>query len=229
MRPAWRHGWDLSPREAIELQNEARRRVLLPAEAVLFVLPPLIAVADVGYDKASNRCGAALALWDTRRGRAVQTRVNVQPSTFPYVPGLLSFREIPPLLPLFAALRRRPGLILCDGQGYAHPRRFGLASHLGLVLGCPTLGWAKSRLIGEYREPGWEAGAATPLTDGGEQIGWALRSRAGCRPTFVSPGHLISMEAALAAARALLGRHRLCEPARLAHQLTRELLASRKR
>jgi deoxyribonuclease V len=181
---------------------------------------------DVGYDRASDRCAAALIVWDARAGREAATLTRVQPSTFPYVPGLLSFREIPPLLPLFEALDEPPGLVICDGQGIAHPRRMGLASHLGLILDCPSLGWAKSRLIGEHDEPPMAAGAAAPLMDKGEQIGWALRSRAGCRVTYVSPGHRLSMAQSLEAARALMGRHRLCEPARQAHALTRRLLGA---
>src|SRR5262245_16631027 len=125
MRLVWRHRWDLTPRQAIELQHKARRRVRFPDDAAPFVLPPLIAAVDVGYDKASNRCGAALVLWNTRDQRSIRNFTNLQSSTFPYVPGLLSFREIPPLLPLFAQLPRRPALIVCDGQGIAHPRRIG--------------------------------------------------------------------------------------------------------
>jgi deoxyribonuclease V len=226
MRLAWCHRWDLTPRQAIRLQQQARGRVVLlgdPAPAL--TLPARVVAVDVGYDRATDRCAAALIVWDTERDCLVDERARLQSATFPYVPGLLSFREIPPLLPLFRALPEPPALVVCDGQGYAHPRRVGLASHLGVVLGCPTLGWAKSRLIGEYREPGLHAGAAAPLLDGDEQVGWAFRSRAGCRLTFVSPGHLLSMRQSLQAARALLGCYRLCDPARQAHALTRRLLA----
>jgi deoxyribonuclease V len=124
------------------------------------------------------------------------------------------------LLPLFRRLRDPIDLILCDGQGIAHPRRFGLACHLGVLYDTPTLGWAKTRLIGEHREPGNSRGRAAPLKHKGEQIGRALRSREACNPTFVSPGHLVSMKGALEIARALLGKHRLCEPARAAHAAT---------
>jgi deoxyribonuclease V len=225
MRVTWRHRWDLTPKEAVALQIEARGRVLVPDDpAAPFLLPSRVVAVDVGYDRATDRCAAALVAWDARAGRVVASLTNVRPSSFPYVPGLLSFREIPPLLPLFEALDEPPGLIACDGQGIAHPRRMGLASHLGLILDCPTLGWAKSRLIGEHAEPPMEAGAATPLVDKDEQVGWALRSRAGCRVTYVSPGHRLSLRQSLEAARALMGRHRLCEPARQAHALTRRLL-----
>lgn len=225
MRPRWNHRWDLTPVQARRLQEQARRRIILVDDAAVLVLPTLVAAADVGYDRATDRCAAALVLWDTGRGQATWTATAVAASTFPYVPGLLSFREIPPLLPLLDRLPRRPGLILCDGQGIAHPRRMGLASHLGLMLDCPSLGWAKSRLIGEYEEPGLEAGSASALTDGGEQIGWVLRSRARCQPTFISPGHRISMNGALRLALSLMGPCRLSQPARLAHRLTREAMA----
>jgi deoxyribonuclease V len=225
MRPAWRHRWDLTPRRAIDLQQQARGRVVIPDDpAAPFSLPDRVVAVDVGYDRATDRCAAALVVWDRAAGRVADERSNVQPSTFPYLPGLLSFREIPPLMPLFLALPRAPALVVCDGQGYAHPRRVGLASHLGVVLGCPTLGWAKSRLIGTHREPGRAAGSAAPLIDRDEQIGWAFRSRTGCRVTYVSPGHRLSMRQALDAARALLGSYRLCDPARQAHALTRRLL-----
>ncbi len=221
MKPAWSHRWDLSPAEARALQDSARPRVSLADDADDYRLPPRVVAVDVGYDRATDRCHAALVEWDVAAGAATLELTHTAPSTYPYVPGLLTFREIPPLLPLFARLDVPPRLVLCDGQGIAHPRRIGLASHLGLVLDCPTIGWAKSRLIGTYAEPHGRRGAATPLMDAEEQIGWVLRSRAGCRVTFVSPGHRVSLEGALARARALIGPCRLSEPARRAHQLTR--------
>ena len=225
MHLAWVHPWDLTPREAIELQRQAAGRVRYRDPPGGFALPPRLVAVDVGYDRRTDRCAAALIVWDVRRGAVIDTRCHVQPSTFPYVPGLLSIRELPPLLPLFEALPRRPRLVICDGQGMAHPRRIGLASHLGVVLGCPTVGWAKTRLIGSHDTPGDEAGSAAPLTDkDGEQIGWALRSRTGCRPTYVSPGHMVSVDSSLRVARGLIGRYRFCEPARSAHALTRRLL-----
>ena len=177
--------------------------------------------ADVAYDAGRDMCFAALILWDVPGAKVIDQWSRGAPSTFPYVPGLLSLREIPPLLPLLRRVRDSFDLIVCDGQGIAHPRRFGLASHLGLLYDVPSLGWAKSRLTGRYREPGKRRGAASALLDGTEQVGWVLRSREACRPTFVSPGHAVSMDGSLALARLLLGRHRLCEPARAAHNLTR--------
>lgn len=223
MRLRWKHRWDLAPADAAEVQRRGARRAIFRTtlNADAFLSQGRVAAVDVAYDRDRDFCFAALVLWDVRKGAAVRQFTAVAASTYPYVPGLLSFREIPPLLPLFRRLREDAfDLILCDGQGLAHPRRFGLATHLGVLYDRPSLGWAKSRLIGEHRAAGRRRGAASPLMDGGEQIGWALRSRAACRPTFVSPGHRISMETALEIARGLLGPHRLCEAARAAHHLT---------
>jgi len=131
-----------------------------------------------------------------------------RPLTFPYVPGLLSFREIPAILGAVEGLHEAPDLIFCDGQGYAHPRRFGLASHLGVLLDLPAIGCAKSRLMGTYREPGARAGAWTPLLDGGERIGAVVRTRAGSKPLFISCGHRVSLERAVALTL------EACDPAR---------------
>src|SRR5690606_18640659 len=119
------------------------------------------------------------------------------PTGFPYVPGLLSFREVPAVLEAFARLESTPDLVLCDGQGYAHPRRFGIACHLGVLLDVPTIGAAKSRLLGEHPEVPPERGAWVPLTDQGEVIGAVLRTRARTRPLYVSAGHRVSLETAI--------------------------------
>ena len=224
MKPAWCHPWDVTPAVARQWQIEARRRLVLEDPATASIVPPELIAVDVGYDRATNLCAAALVVWDADGRRPRRCLTHAQPSTFPYVPGLLSFREIPALLPLFRRLRARPELVICDAQGYAHPRRIGMAAHLGVVLDCPTLGWAKTRLIGAWRGLAPATGAATPLMDQGEQIGWVFRSRAGCKPTFISPGHRMSMGRALACARALAGPYRLCEPIRLAHQFTRQAM-----
>ena len=144
-------------------------------------------------------------------------RVSVTvPLSFPYVPGLLSFREIPALLAACAQLRNTPDLIFCDGQGYAHPRRFGLACHLGLVLDCPTIGVAKSRLIGEYREPASRAGSTAKLLDpdSGETIGVVLRTADGVKPVYVSPGYRISIERSVELTLAVTDGRRIPRPTR---------------
>ncbi|HOR29576.1 MAG TPA: endonuclease V [Candidatus Sumerlaeota bacterium] len=224
MKIAWRHRWNVTPAEARQLQAEARHRVIVRDDSPVLTFPRRVVALDVGYDRPTNLCFASLVEWDVPACRPLRTDTHVQPSTFPYVPGLLSFREIPALLPLLRRLRRRPDLIIGDGQGIAHPRRIGLSSHIGVMLDQPSLGWAKSRLIGTHDPLPPERGAAVALLDGDEQIGWVLRSRTACRPTYISPGHRVSLERALELARGLLGPYRLCDPARLAHQLTRELL-----
>jgi deoxyribonuclease V len=144
------------------------------------------------------------------------------PARFPYRTGFLSFREVPAALAAVRMLREPPDLLMVDGQGRAHPRRLGFASHLGLMLGRPTIGVAKSRLLGRFAEPGAEAGARTPLEDKGEIVGAVLRSRSGCRPLFVSVGHLVDIGTAVAwVMRMTTGRHRLPEPTRLADRLSR--------
>lgn len=216
----------MSPAAAREIQNTGRQ---LRSETT--GLPPRfflgkgrIAVGDVAYDSTTDYCFAALVVWDLERGGEVWSATHAAPSTFPYIPGLLSFREIPPLLPLFRRVPDPIDMILCDGQGIAHPRRIGVATHLGVIFDLPAVGWAKSRLIGEFKSPGVTRGASSAMTDKGEQIGWALRSRTMCRPVFVSPGHRVSIEDSLRIARMLMGRYRQCDPARRAHELTGEAM-----
>jgi deoxyribonuclease V len=147
----------------------------------------------------------------------MEQAVAVQKTSFPYVPGYLSFREGPVLAEAIAKLTKRPGLLLFDGQGIAHPRGLGIASHLGVVLGVASIGCAKSRLVGEYAEPGREKGAVSVLIHQGRPVGAVVRTREGVKPVFVSPGHLASMEDAVEAVLASTGRYRLPEPLRRAH------------
>ncbi len=138
-------------------------------------------------------------------------------STFPYVPGLLTFREAPAVLDALRALKSRPDVVLCDGQGIAHLRRMGLASHLGLWLGIPTIGCAKSLLCGTHEEPGPNSGDRSPLIDKGEVIGAVLRTRSRVKPLYVSPGHLCDLEGAVSITLACSPKYRIPIPARLAH------------
>ncbi len=179
-----------------------------------------MAGADVSWDRKSPRheVYAAVVVLEFESLQVVEVAGVRARARFPYVPGYLSFREIPPLLAAFAKLEAVPDLIVCDGQGRAHPRRFGLACHLGVILDRPTLGCAKSRLIGEYREPGPRRGAHTRLLEGGEVIGEVVRTRSGVKPVFVSVGHRISLETARRTALRLAPRYRLPEPIRAAHQ-----------
>ena len=141
------------------------------------------------------------------------------PTTFPYVPGLLSFRELPAVLAALEQLREPPDLLLCDGQGIAHPRRFGIASHLGLLVDIPAIGVAKTRLCGTHAEPPHQRGAWTPLRAGEEIIGAVLRTRIGVKPLYISPGHRIGLETALAYVMRCCTRYRLPETTRHAHRL----------
>jgi deoxyribonuclease V len=223
LRRRWRHDWNVTPAGARRIQLRGVGRVVSSTSFDPWRLrrEGRIAAGDVAYDRTRDFCFAALVLWDIRGAEPLAEAVHAEASPFPYVPGLLSFREIPPLLPLLRRLKDGDAdLLLCDGQGVAHPRRFGLASHLGVIYDLPSLGWAKSRLIGTHGDLPPKRGAATQLMDGEEQIGWVLRSREACNPTYVSPGHRVSMSHALEFARSLLGEHRLCEAARRAHHLT---------
>jgi deoxyribonuclease V len=182
-----------------------------------------IAGTDVSYLREEGiAVGVALSFsWPGLE--LLEERVCVAAVEFPYVPGLLSFRELPALLPALRSLAARPGLVMVDGQGVAHPRRFGLASHLGVALGLPTLGCAKSRLVGEHAEPGPLRGDWTPLLLGGRTVGAVLRTRDGVKPLFVSAGHLIDLQSSVAAVLACGRGYRLPEPQRLAHALTARL------
>ncbi|UCG38990.1 MAG: endonuclease V [bacterium] len=209
--------WDLSPREALRIQTELAGRIrggTLPSvNTVLGV--------DVSYRRADRACLAAAVLMELPGLALLRTRVERSPLSFPYVPGLLSFREIPPLLPILKEMPR-PDLIIVDGQGIAHPRGLGLASHIGLITGVPTVGCAKSLLVGRCEEPGREKGDHAPIIYGRRTVGYALRSREGCRPLYVSPGHLLHPLEALKAVTMCLGAYRLPEPTRLADRLSRE-------
>jgi deoxyribonuclease V len=179
----------------------------------------LVAGLDAAFAKQEKRCVAAVVVWDLARRTVVEARTAWCELTFPYVPGLLSFREVPALLEALRQLDHEPDLLLCDGQGLAHPRRFGLACHLGVLCDRPTVGCAKSRLIGEHDEPAWRRGATAPLLDHGERIGTVLRTRDRTRPVYVSVGHRIDLPTAERIVLACACPYRLPEPTRLADRL----------
>jgi deoxyribonuclease V len=177
----------------------------------------LVAGADVSYDRRAPELFAAVVVTEVESGTVVEAASVSARARFPYVPGYLSFRELPAVLAAFAKLRSRPDLVLADGHGRAHPRRFGLACHLGVLLDLPTIGVAKSRLVGEHRDPGRRRGSHVPLVDQGEVIAEVVRTREGVRPVYVSIGHRVSLPTARAWVLRLATRHRLPEPARAAH------------
>lgn len=215
MTPEIAHPWDVSPGEAIDIQ----RRLAPLAHAA----PPisldsvrLVAGVDVSY---ADKARAAVVVLRYPEMEVVEQVTATRALSFPYVPGLLSFREVPVALDALARLRTPPDLLLCDGQGYAHPRRFGLACHLGLVTGIASVGCAKSWLIGSYTEPGPARGDRSPLLAAGELIGMTLRSREGTRPLFISAGYRVTLEQAVAVTLACLRGYRLPEPIRAADHL----------
>ena len=222
------HTWDLSPAQAIALQKASAGAVLRADQfgpggrrAIRRVAGVDAAFADGG------RVIRAAAVMLEYPGLVLTDQVLVErPTTFPYVPGLLSFREVPALLEALGQLPAAPDLILCDGHGYAHPRRFGLACHLGLWLDTPTIGVAKSRLTGSHDEPGPAKGDVAWLLAGKgdrprERLGAVLRTREQVKPVFVSAGHRISLRTAVALTLACATRYRLPEPTRLADKLSK--------
>ena len=177
----------------------------------------LVAGADVSYDRGSPVLFAAVVVLDADSLAVVEVAATTGRARFPYVPGYLSFRELPPAVRAFAKLRRAPDLVVCDGQGYAHPRRFGLACHLGVLFDVPSIGCAKTPLIGDFEEPGEKRGAHRRITHERETIGEVLRTRDRVKPVFVSVGHRISLATARRFILALTPRTRLPETTRAAH------------
>lgn len=203
---------------AIARQQELRHQVRLQDD---FKNPALIAGIDVGYDPRHNLSRASIVLVEAGSLEPVASALAFLPVNFPYIPGLLSFREIPVILKALAGLPYRPDILMVDGHGIAHPRRLGIAAHLGVVTDLPALGVAKSLLVGEYAEPGPLKGATSPLLDRGEWIGTVLRSRDRTRPVLISAGHRISHDTALGLVLACLTRYRLPEPTRLADKFSK--------
>lgn len=214
------HPWDLSPREAMRLQAELAPRVVREGAPDAGGLR-IVAGCDVAFDRAHERGVGAIAALAWPSLDVVEEVTVEAPVHFPYVPGLLSFRETPVLLAAFQRLGVRPGLLMIDGHGYAHPRRFGFACHIGLLLDIPTIGIAKSRLVGASGPLRPERGARADLVDAGEVIGTLLRTRQGVRPIFVSIGHRVSLAAAERLALEATRGYRLPEPARLADALSK--------
>lgn len=221
MREARR--FDLSPAEAVALQ----RRLAVRIETDDRLRPGgvgalnLIAGLDIAFaDSGDTTVAAAVLVRLPSLETVAETRARC-PTRFPYVPGLLSFRELPAGIEAIERLPEAPDAVLCDGQGYAHPRRFGLACHLGLALDLPTVGVAKSRLIGTHDEPGPGRGDWAPLYDRSEIIGAVLRTRPGVHPLYVSIGHRVTLASAIALTLRATGRYRLPEPLRRADRLSK--------
>lgn len=210
------HHWPRSVAEARAVQEELRTAVVREDDLGEVTR---VAGADVGFEAGGRVTRAAVAILAFPELELWDQAVVRRDTTFPYVPGYLSFREIPAVLDAMAALAEPPHLVVCDGQGYAHPRRFGLACHLGVLLDIPSIGVAKSRLVGTYDEPGPNRGDWTPLVDGEEIIGAVVRTRRRVKPVFVSTGHRVSLETAIAMTLGCTTRYRLPETTRWAHRL----------
>jgi len=216
--PAPLHDWDLTPKEAVALQRAMAGRVIVRKPRARI---RRVAGADMAFTPDKRHCVAGVVVWDIDARTVVEEQTACKRVCFPYVPGLLSFREAPAVLAAIAKLETEPDAFMFDGQGYAHPRRFGLACHVGLWLDRPSLGCAKSRLTGTHDAPASQRGAAAPLWDGNEQIGLVLRTRDRVKPVYVSIGHRMDLTTAANVVLACTTRYRLPEPTRLADQLVR--------
>lgn len=205
------HSWRVTPREAVQIQSRLRSKVELADR-----LPRVrrVAGADMAFDLRTNRAIAGVVIYAFPEMEEIERLWGEVEISFPYVPGLLSFREAPALLQVFSRIKNAPDLIFCDGHGYAHPRRFGITSHLGLLLDVPTIGCAKSVLIGRHEPLPARAGAWAPLRDGEEVIGAALRTRRAVRPIYVTQGHRVCLPTALKFVLAVLDGYRIPRPTR---------------
>lgn len=217
MKPAPdQEAWPRTVAEARVVQERLRDRVITDHRRRRI---RTVAGADVGFEQNGAVARAAVVVLDFPSLELLEHAVVRRKTRFPYVPGYLSFREVPVVLAALARLKRKPDIVLCDGQGYAHPRRFGLACHLGVVTNLPTIGVAKSRLIGTHEPVPPEKGAWVPLMDGDEQIGVVLRTRTRVAPLYVSVGHRVGLEQAIEIVLACTPKYRLPETTRQAHRL----------
>jgi len=217
------HKWDVTPAEARKIQERLRDEVTI---APLKNEPALAAGADISFSRRSDRLFAGIVVLRLSDMETVETAAVETQATFPYIPGYLSFREIPPLIQLFRKLKTNPDVLICDGQGLAHPRFFGLACHLGLTLDIPTVGCAKTLLVGEYREPADSPWSKSPLVYQDRQVGLVVRSRQGVKPIFISPGHKIDFPGAVSLVKRCTAKFRLPETTRRAHQLVNQIRVS---
>ncbi len=243
MKQVFSHSWNLSPQEAIKLQEEIRKKIILKKG---FSKIKRIAGADISFSKKSNkvyptkpafhgtlcaadrpegrsRAYAAVVVFSFPELEILEEQNAIGSLSFPYIPGLLTFREGPLLIEAFKKINIEPDVIMFDGQGIAHPKRLGLATHLGILLDKPTIGCAKSRLIGTYQEPEREKDSYSLLKDDDEVIGAILRTQKNTSCVFVSPGHKIDLESSIEIVLKCLRGYRLPEPTRQAHLLVNRL------
>ncbi len=209
------HSWHVTPKEAIVIQNDLRSKILMEDN---FEQINFVAGVDVGFEDDGKVTRAAIAVLEYPSLKLHEVSVERCKTSFPYVPGLLSFRELPAVLKAMEKLRCLPDMLLCDGQGYAHPRRFGIACHLGLLTDLPAIGVGKTRLLGTHDVVANERGAWQPLMDGDEMIGAVLRTRPSVKPIYISTGHRISVQSAINLVMQCTTRFRLPETTRQAHK-----------
>ncbi len=210
------HNWNLSYAQARGLQNTLARKV---RSSALKRTPKTVAGIDCAFSNDKNRIGAITVVLEYPTLKIIETARAVADVGFPYISGLLSFREAPVCIRAAKKLKPTPDIFLIDGQGIAHPRRLGLASHLGLFFDRPTIGCAKSRLTGKFEPPAAKKGSYSPLTDKNEIIGAVLRTRSNVKPLFISTGHKCTLDDAVKITLACTPKYRLPEPTRLAHQM----------
>jgi deoxyribonuclease V len=214
------HEWSLTPREAVELQKQLRERVrIVPLKKKI----ETVAGTDISFNKFEPTVYAGIVVLRLPTLEVIEEVGVVSETQFPYVPGLLSFRETPSVLEAWAKLKTEPDAVMFDGQGLAHPRRVGIASHVGLLIDRPTVGCAKSVLVGRFEPPGEERGSWSPMIDKDETVGAALRTKTRVQPIYVSPGHLIDLEGAVDLTLRCDGGYRQPEPTRRAHLLVNAL------
>lgn len=212
--------WNVSPAEARQLQEALRKEVRIQA---LTSPPRHIAGADISFNKYEDTVYAGFVILDSRSLQVVAHSLVITEIHFPYVPGLLSFREIPALLKAWNLIPTKPDLVMVDGHGIAHPRRLGIATHFGLVTGTPSMGVAKKKLVGDFTEPGLSAGSYSELIHQNETVGYVYRSKNKVKPLFISPGHKISLSDVLTLINQTGGKYRLPETTRQAHLLVNQL------
>jgi deoxyribonuclease V len=223
MEPTFTHAWNLSEAEALALQQQLASRVIKNDQLGDV---QLVAGVDVAYDKHSDKLFAAVVILDAQTLQIIETATAEDVARFPYIPGLFSFRELPPIAEALTKLNQTPDLIVCDGQGIAHPRRFGLACHLGIMYNIPTIGCGKTRLIGEADTPDIKRGAYAPLLDNDEVIGSVLRTQDNINPVYVSIGHRVSLQTACEWVLKLSPKYRLPETTRQADQCVKKLITN---
>lgn len=214
------HDWNVSPSRAIELQKEWRHKIQIqaPQKEIL-----TIAGCDISFNKYSETVYAGIVIWDIAKRQIIEQAGTVTTAQFPYIPGLLSFREVPALLEVWEKIKIEPDAVMLDGQGIAHPRRMGIGAHFGLLANRPTLGCAKTVLVGKFEPPAPERGQWSPMIYKGDTIGAAVRTKNKVQPVYASPGHLMDLPTTIDLILQCDGGYRIPEPTRQAHLLVNQM------